>query len=191
MLARWACVRDCLHLQSFAATQSWCRSLSNNSIPSTTTSSTYAQTADSAAADSPPVQTQLIEKFLGPETMSKKERLKLRNQAVIREFQRFEGDVGSSEVQIALLTERIRDVSEHFAGNKKDFHNMRGLQGLLSQRRALLKYLRRKDFDKFCFVAYKLGLRDIGYAKQARFDKYRVGSKLGSKAEPIKRYGFK
>ncbi|KIY98254.1 hypothetical protein MNEG_9709 [Monoraphidium neglectum] len=60
---------------------------------------------------------------------------------------------------------------------------------MLNQRRALLVYLRRTDFESFCYVIHKLGLKDNNYARQVRYDKYRVGSRLGSQADPIKRYG--
>jgi ribosomal protein S15 len=66
---------------------------------------------------------------------------------------------------VALLTERIRDLSAHFQTHKKDEHSRRGLAGLLNQRRALLRYLRASNFQRFCFVIHKLGLKDT-FAKQ-------------------------
>ena len=63
--------------------------------------------------------------------------------AVIKEYQRFEGDTGSTEVQIAILTARIKELTEHMKANKKDFHSARGLQKMVGKRRALLDYLKR------------------------------------------------
>ncbi|KAI8465376.1 MAG: hypothetical protein J3K34DRAFT_437277 [Monoraphidium minutum] len=123
--------------------------------------------------------------------MNRKQLLAERKAGVISQFQRFKGDTGSPEVQVAVLTERIRDMMGHFRTHRKDHSSMRGLQAMLNQRRALLSYLRRSDFEAFCFVLHRLGLRDNSYARQARFDKYRVGSRLGSPAEPIKRYGHR
>eukprot|EP00878_Enallax_costatus_P040859 GHUV01047258.1.p2 GENE.GHUV01047258.1~~GHUV01047258.1.p2 ORF type:complete len:105 (+),score=24.40 GHUV01047258.1:164-478(+) len=89
---------------------------------------------------------------------------------------------------VALLTDKIRDMADHFQKHRKDHHSMRGLQGMLNQRRKLLGYLRRSNFPRYAFVLHKLGLKDT-YAKQERYDKYRVGTRLGTPAEPLKRYG--
>ncbi len=75
------------------------------------------------------------------------------------EFQRHEGDTGSSEVQVALMTERIKNLTEHFKVNKKDFGSKRGLLVLLGRRRKLLDYLKREDYDRYKEVIKKLGLR--------------------------------
>ena len=78
---------------------------------------------------------------------------------LIAEYQRGTGDTGSPEVQIALITERINGLTEHFKTHVKDFHSRRGLLKLVSQRRKLLDYLKRKDADKYRGLIEKLGLR--------------------------------
>lgn len=78
---------------------------------------------------------------------------------VVSQYQRSGKDTGSPEVQIALLTERINSLTEHFKSHVKDFHSRRGLLKLVSQRRKLLDYLRRKDADKYRSVIERLSLR--------------------------------
>lgn len=78
---------------------------------------------------------------------------------IISEFQREAKDTGSSEVQIALLTARINDLTEHFRKHAKDHHSRRGLLKLVSGRRRLLKYLKRTDNEKYSELIKKLGLR--------------------------------
>ncbi|MFC6618504.1 30S ribosomal protein S15 [Deinococcus radiophilus] len=80
-------------------------------------------------------------------------------QQVITDNQRKDGDNGSTEVQIALLTARINNLSQHLQANKKDKHSQRGLQLLNGQRRRLLKYLERKDYDGYIALTDKLGIR--------------------------------
>ncbi|RMX65354.1 hypothetical protein KXD40_006024 [Peronospora effusa] len=77
----------------------------------------------------------------------------------IETFQRFPGDTGSSEVQIAVLTQKILRSTTHAQGHKKDHHSRRGLIAMVEKRRKLLKYLRRKDLHKFRDVVAALGLR--------------------------------
>ena len=77
---------------------------------------------------------------------------------VVKNYQRSGKDTGSPEVQIALLTERINGLTEHFK-TVKDFHSRRGLLVMVSQRRKLLDYLKRKDADKYRGLIEKLGLR--------------------------------
>ena len=77
----------------------------------------------------------------------------------IRSFARHENDVGSPEVQIALLTARIKDVSEHLREHRKDFHSRRGLLAMVSRRNRLLRYLMKKDRDAYLATIRKLGLR--------------------------------
>ncbi len=79
---------------------------------------------------------------------------------VIKEHQRATGDTGSSEVQIALLTTRIRDLQGHFSDHKKDNHSRMGLMRMVATRRKLLKYLKRKDLELYRQLIEKLGLRD-------------------------------
>jgi len=78
---------------------------------------------------------------------------------VVKSHQRSSKDTGSPEVQIALLTERINGLGDHFKTHVKDFHSRRGLLKLVSQRRKLLDYLRVKDADKYRGLIEKLGLR--------------------------------
>ncbi|SHH36585.1 30S ribosomal protein S15 [Thermosipho atlanticus] len=78
---------------------------------------------------------------------------------IIKEFQIHEGDTGSTEVQIALLTARIRHLTEHLKKHPKDFHSRRGLMKLVGRRRKILKYLRNKNPEAYKTVIQKLGLR--------------------------------
>ncbi len=78
---------------------------------------------------------------------------------VVSQFRRSGNDTGSPEVQVALLTERINGLTEHFKTHVKDFHSRRGLLKLVSQRRKLLDYLKRKDADKYRSLIERLGLR--------------------------------
>lgn len=72
---------------------------------------------------------------------------------------RHEGDTGSPEVQIALLTERINHLNEHLKINKKDFHSRRGLLMMVGKRRGLLNYLEKQDIERYRAIVQKLGLR--------------------------------
>jgi small subunit ribosomal protein S15 len=83
----------------------------------------------------------------------------VQKQKVVKQYQRAGNDTGSPEVQIALLTERINGLTEHFKSHVKDFHSRRGLLVMVSQRRKLLDYLKRKDADKYRDLIEKLGLR--------------------------------
>jgi small subunit ribosomal protein S15 len=78
---------------------------------------------------------------------------------VVKTYQRSGKDTGSPEVQIALLTERINTLTEHFKTHVKDFHSRRGLLVMVSQRRKLLDYLRRKDVEKYRGLIERLNLR--------------------------------
>lgn len=77
----------------------------------------------------------------------------------INRYKRHDGDTGSPEVQIALLTERINHLTEHFKIHKKDFHSRRGLLKLVGQRRRLLDYLKKKDLNKYRELIKSLGIR--------------------------------
>ena len=78
---------------------------------------------------------------------------------VVETYQRAKGDTGSPEVQIALLTERINSLTEHFKTNVKDHHSRRGLLKMVSQRRSLLDYLKRDNIEAYRSVIDRLGLR--------------------------------
>jgi small subunit ribosomal protein S15 len=79
--------------------------------------------------------------------------------ATISEHRQHESDTGSAEVQIALLTDRIRHLTEHMQVHKKDFHSQRGLLMLVGRRRRLLDYLRRNDVERYRALIAKLGIR--------------------------------
>ena len=78
---------------------------------------------------------------------------------IVTEFQRKQGDTGSPEVQVALLTERINGLTGHFKSNTKDHHSRRGLLRMVSQRRSLLDYLKRTNLDRYRATIERLGLR--------------------------------
>ena len=84
---------------------------------------------------------------------------KERKQEIISTFKRDENDTGSSEVQIALLTERINELTEHLKVHKKDNHSRRGLLQMVGKRRNLLNYLAKKDLAKYREIVAKLNLR--------------------------------
>lgn len=83
----------------------------------------------------------------------------IQREEIIKKFQRAAGDTGSSEVQVALLTARINDLTGHFKTHVKDHHSRRGLLKLVSQRRRLLDYLKRTDNVKYADLIKTLGLR--------------------------------
>ena len=85
--------------------------------------------------------------------------LKEHKKEIISHFKKSELDTGSSEVQIALLTYRIKDLTEHFKVNKKDNHGRLGLVKMVNKRRSLLKYLKRKNIDNYTKLIGELGLR--------------------------------
>lgn len=80
-------------------------------------------------------------------------------QEIIEKYALHEGDTGSPEVQIALLTERINHLNEHLKLHKKDFHSRRGLLKMVGQRRGLLNYLREKDIERYRAIIASLNLR--------------------------------
>ena len=82
-----------------------------------------------------------------------------RKREVIREYSRGEGDSGSCEVQVAILTTRIENLIGHFRTNKKDNHSRRGLLQMVSRRRKLLDYLKKKDSQRYRTLIERLGLR--------------------------------
>lgn len=82
-----------------------------------------------------------------------------RKQALIQEHAQHEGDTGSPEVQVAILSERIANLTEHFKGHNKDNHSRRGLLMLVNKRRSLLDYLKGKNEARYSALIAKLGLR--------------------------------
>jgi len=106
----------------------------------------------------PPPRPDLVERYLGLTTPKEKRQEAM--QDIIREFQRFPGDTGSSEVQAALLTSKIAALADHLKVHRKDYSSRRGLMAMLNSRRQLLQYLRRTSFDRYAVVLGKLGLKD-------------------------------
>ena len=79
--------------------------------------------------------------------------------AIMKEYERFEGDTGSPEVQIAVLSARIAELTEHLKEHPKDNHSRRGMFKMVGQRRGLLSYLKSKDIERYRALIEKLGLR--------------------------------
>ncbi|HMM68939.1 MAG TPA: 30S ribosomal protein S15 [Gudongella oleilytica] len=84
---------------------------------------------------------------------------KIEKDQIIEQYKMHEGDTGSPEVQIALLTHRINSVNEHLQSHKKDHHSRRGLLKMVGQRRNLLRYLQNKDIERYRSLIEKLGIR--------------------------------
>lgn len=78
---------------------------------------------------------------------------------IVKDYGRTAGDTGSPEVQIAILTARINDLTDHFKSNPKDHHSRRGLLKMVGQRRGLLDYLKGKDIERYRTLIEKLGIR--------------------------------
>ncbi len=85
--------------------------------------------------------------------------LKEKKQSIIDDYKTHEGDTGSPEVQVAILTERINHLNEHLKINKKDHHSRRGLLKMVGQRRGLLNYLSKKNIERYRTLIQRLGLR--------------------------------
>ncbi|MEG1603832.1 MAG: 30S ribosomal protein S15 [Cloacibacillus sp.] len=84
---------------------------------------------------------------------------KEKKQGIIEEYKTHEADTGSTEVQVAILTARIRELTEHMRSHKKDFHSRRGLLIMVGKRRKLLQYLKSRDFNRYQELIQRLGLR--------------------------------
>lgn len=84
---------------------------------------------------------------------------KIRKQEIIKEFAKSENDTGSPFVQIALLTERINNLTEYLKSNKQDFHSRRGLMQLVGRRRGLLEYLKKNDIESYRDLIKRLNIR--------------------------------
>ena len=78
---------------------------------------------------------------------------------IVKDYARFEGDTGSAEVQVALLTASINKLTVHMQSNKKDFHSNRGLLMMVGKRKSLMDYLKREDVNRYRDLVSKLGLR--------------------------------
>ncbi|MDP2930875.1 MAG: 30S ribosomal protein S15 [Chloroflexota bacterium] len=79
--------------------------------------------------------------------------------SIVKDFQQREGDTGSTEIQVALMTNRINELTQHLVAHRHDFHSQRGLLKLVGHRRRLLTYLSREDVDRYRSLIKKLGLR--------------------------------
>jgi len=84
---------------------------------------------------------------------------KERKEELIKKYQRHDNDTGSPEVQIAILSQRISELTDHLRVHKKDHHSRRGLYKMIGQRRGLLNYLMKKDIDRYRAIIEELGLR--------------------------------
>lgn len=84
---------------------------------------------------------------------------KEKKQEIMKEYARSEGDTGSPEVQVAVLTERINELTEHLRSHAKDHHSRRGLLKMVGQRRGLLAYLKKNDIERYRSLIERLGLR--------------------------------
>ena len=85
--------------------------------------------------------------------------LKAEKDAIMKEYARHEGDTGSPEVQIAVLTANINSLTEHFKEHKHDYHSQRGLMKMVGRRKNMLAYLKKTDYDRYKALIAKLGLR--------------------------------
>lgn len=84
---------------------------------------------------------------------------KEKKEAIIKDYQRFEGDTGSVEVQVAIITARINELTDHLKMHKKDHHSRRGLLKLVGQRRGLLEYFKKNNLEGYRNLIARLGLR--------------------------------
>ncbi|XP_023892535.1 uncharacterized protein LOC112004517 [Quercus suber] len=105
-----------------------------------------------------PPKEHLVEKYFHPDNMSSAEKMKIELAKVRDEFKMSDSDCGSARVQVAQLTTKIKHLSSVL--HKKDKHSIKGLQAMVQRRKRILKYLRRTDWDSYCLVLSKLGLRD-------------------------------
>ncbi|KAK1685185.1 hypothetical protein QYE76_046033 [Lolium multiflorum] len=133
---------------------------------------------------SQPPQEELLQRYFHPDHMSGEEKMKLELQKVRDEFKMSENDCGSARVQIAQLTLKIKHLSSVL--HKKDKHSRKGLQDMVQRRKKYLKYLRRTDWDSYCMVLSKLGLRDIPEYKAPDYKKTQP-TKAQSKKSKSKR----
>ncbi|HAM63632.1 MAG: 30S ribosomal protein S15 [Firmicutes bacterium GWF2_51_9] len=85
--------------------------------------------------------------------------LKAEKTAIIQQYARFEGDTGSVEVQVAVLTAQINRLTDHLKEHKKDYHSLRGLMKMVGRRRSLMVYLRNEDVNRYRELVQRLGLR--------------------------------
>uniref|UniRef100_A0A0D9WMH0 Small ribosomal subunit protein uS15c n=1 Tax=Leersia perrieri TaxID=77586 RepID=A0A0D9WMH0_9ORYZ len=126
-------------------------------------------------------QNELVERYFHPDHMSSAEKMKLELQRVRDEFKMSENDCGSARVQVAQLTTKIKHLSVTL--HKKDKHSRKGLQEMVQRRKKYLKYLRRTDWDSYCLVLSKLGLRDVPEYKPPDYKNKSSSSSSKTKAK--------
>ncbi|KAG2487697.1 hypothetical protein HYH03_013696 [Edaphochlamys debaryana] len=127
-----------------------------------------------APAALPDPKPDLVDAFLSVDMLSLPLQRRVARQGVARDFQRHPADTGSPQVMVAMWTERIRDLVRHFDSNRKQLHSMRQLELMSNQRRRMLIWLRRADFEAYSYTIQKLGLKDI-YTPTGFSDRYREG----------------
>uniref|UniRef100_A0A0E0A5T1 Small ribosomal subunit protein uS15c n=1 Tax=Oryza glumipatula TaxID=40148 RepID=A0A0E0A5T1_9ORYZ len=130
-------------------------------------------------------QQELVERYFHPDHMSSAEKMKQELQSVRDEFKMSENDCGSARVQVAQLTTKIKHLSTTL--HKKDKHSRKGLQEMVQRRKKYLKYLRRTDWDSYCLVLSKLGLRDVPEYKPPDYKSKRSSSSKTKAKRKIKR----
>uniref|UniRef100_A0A0E0L8I1 Small ribosomal subunit protein uS15c n=1 Tax=Oryza punctata TaxID=4537 RepID=A0A0E0L8I1_ORYPU len=130
-------------------------------------------------------QQELVERYFHPDHMSSAEKMKQELQRVRDEFKMSENDCGSARVQVAQLTTKIKHLSTTL--HKKDKHSRKGLQEMVQRRKKYLKYLRRTDWDSYCLVLSKLGLRDVPEYKPPDYKSKRSSSSKTKAKRKIKR----
>jgi small subunit ribosomal protein S15 len=111
-----------------------------------------------------------VNRYLSLDAAPRSDHVTQRLNETMTAFQRFPGDTGSTEVQVALLTNKIAALAEHLQQHRKDHNSRRGLLAMLNRRRSLLQYLRRTKFDAYAVLISRLGLKDT-FAPQDRFSK--------------------
>ena len=109
-----------------------------------------------------------MDAYLSLDNSARAEQIRANLRAIREDFERFSGDTGSTEVQVAVLTAKIKSLAEHLTTHRKDHNSRKGLQGMLNRRRSLLQYLRKTNFDTYAALISRLGLKD-NYAAQDRF----------------------
>eukprot|EP00198_Chlamydomonas_reinhardtii_P012171 XP_001701508.1 mitochondrial ribosomal protein S15 [Chlamydomonas reinhardtii] len=150
--------------------------------PSTAAGASAGSSSADIAGPSGDSKPDLVEKLLSSDVLGKGERRRYERQALIREFQRHPADTGSPQVMVAVWTHRVRELVKHFDANRKELRPMRELEIMMNQRRRMLTWLRRADFESYAYVISKLGLQDI-YTSVGISDRYREGLRP---SDPVK-----
>ncbi|KAG1674925.1 hypothetical protein FOA52_014718 [Chlamydomonas sp. UWO 241] len=171
MKAAWRC----------SSTSTAAASLKQQQVPAGGASSS-APTGGSAPETEGRAKPELVDRVLGLELAARADVARHERGEMARQFARHSGDVGSSEVTVALWTARIRDLARGFQDHRKNVHMIREMELMFHRRRRLLSYLRASDFEAYCYCVAKLGLRDV-YAEIRADDRYPEGSVHGQPAD--------